>query len=103
MLEKFEKLSKMDEEALTCMDVVKCIYNLTDTDMLILDELSSQKFRRSLFVVQDVEPGESFTERNLRVIRPGDGLHPRYCETVLGRAAKTQIARGTPLSWDLVG
>jgi pseudaminic acid synthase len=65
-------------------------------------EESSRVFRRSLFVVRDVEPGEKFTSENVRSIRPGHGLHTRYLADVLGKKAALHIERGTPLSWDLV-
>lgn len=65
-------------------------------------ETESLIFRRSLFVVEDVRAGEPFTERNVRSIRPGSGLHPRYLDVVLGRPASRDIEAGTPLSWDLV-
>lgn len=65
-------------------------------------EAKSRPFRRSLFVVADVRKGEPFTEANVRSIRPANGLHPRYLPEVLGRKAAVDIARGTPLSWDLV-
>ncbi len=54
---------------------------------------SSYIFRRSLFVVQDVKAGESLTADNVRSIRPGHGLPPRHYEKVLGRRARTDIAR----------
>ena len=65
-------------------------------------EAESRRFRRSLFVVEDVEQGEAFTERNVRSIRPVDGLHTRHYDEILGRRAARRIERGTPLSWDLV-
>lgn len=65
-------------------------------------EEKSRAFRRSLFVVEDVEAGEPFTEHNVRSIRPAKGLHTRYLEDVLGRRARRRIERGTPLSWELV-
>jgi len=65
-------------------------------------EEASRVFRRSLFVVADVRRGEAFTERNLRSIRPGYGLHPRHLDAVIGCHATGDIARGTPLSWELV-
>jgi pseudaminic acid synthase len=65
-------------------------------------EVISRVFRRSLFVVKDMRAGEVFTQENLRSIRPGHGLHPRYLETVCGRRAVSAIERGTPLSWDLI-
>jgi N-acetylneuraminate synthase len=65
-------------------------------------EESSRAFRRSLFVVADVKQGEKFTELNVRSIRPGQGLHTRHLTEVTGKRAARDIARGTPLSWDLV-
>ena len=65
-------------------------------------EASSRAFRRSLFVVCDVAKGETFTADNVRSIRPATGLHTRYLGEVLGKTAARNIARGTPLSWDLV-
>ncbi len=62
-------------------------------------EEASRVFRRSLFVVHDIAPGEFFTEQNVRCIRPGDGLHPRYYTTVLGQCSAMTIPCGTPLSW----
>jgi sialic acid synthase SpsE len=63
-------------------------------------ERVSQVFRRSLFVVKDIKAGEAFTGENVRSIRPAHGLHTRYLGEVLGRRAKQDIARGTPLSWE---
>jgi len=65
-------------------------------------ETSSRKYRRSLFIVRDMQAGETFTTDNLRSIRPGNGLHPRYLEALLGRSARTDIATGTPADWNLV-
>lgn len=66
-------------------------------------ENASLAFRRSLFVVRDVKRGEKFSEQNVRSIRPAAGLHTRYLPQVLGKVANQDIARGTPLSWELVG
>jgi N-acetylneuraminate synthase len=65
-------------------------------------ETASRLFRRSLFVVRDVKAGALFTEENIRSIRPGYGLHTRYLHEVLGRRAARDVARGTPLSWELI-
>ena len=65
-------------------------------------ERQSRMFRRSLFVVADVEAGEVFSGANIRSIRPGAGLAPKYYDTIIGRRARTRISRGTPLTWDLV-
>jgi N-acetylneuraminate synthase len=64
-------------------------------------EIGNAAFRRSLYVVEDIAAGEPFTERNLRAIRPGHGLPPKHLKSVLGKKAKTAIARGTPLSASL--
>jgi pseudaminic acid synthase len=65
-------------------------------------EEGSRAFRRSLFVVRDVRAGESFTSANVRSIRPGSGLHTRHLEQVIGRVAARDVARGTPMEWNLV-
>jgi N-acetylneuraminate synthase len=66
------------------------------------EEEDSRRFRRSLFVVEDVKAGEPLTERNVRSIRPAAGMHTREYENVLGRRAARDISRGTPLAWDLI-
>jgi len=66
-------------------------------------ERASLAFRRSLFVVKDVRQGEIFTENNIRSIRPSGGLPPKFLGEILGRRASKDAAKGTPLSWDLIG
>ena len=66
-------------------------------------ETKSRAFRRSLFVVKNIQAGETFTNENIRSIRPGQGLHTRHLPEILGRVAARDIARGTPLAWDMVG
>ncbi len=65
-------------------------------------EQTSRVFRRSIFSVKDIREGEEFTGENIRIIRPGHGLHPKELSNVLGRKAAKNISRGTPLSWELV-
>ncbi|MBK8712920.1 MAG: pseudaminic acid synthase [Niastella sp.] len=65
-------------------------------------EQKSLRFKRSLYVVKDIRKGELFNKENVRAIRPGDGLPPKYFEQVLGKAAKENIKAGTALSWDLI-
>jgi pseudaminic acid synthase len=67
-----------------------------------VQEANSRKFRRSLFVVENVKKGEVFTKQNVRSIRPADGLHPRHFNEVLGKRAAFDVERGTPLRWVLV-
>jgi pseudaminic acid synthase len=65
-------------------------------------EAGSRSFRRSLFVVRDVQKGAAFTADNVRSIRPANGLHPRYLTKIVGRHAACDIESGTPLAWKLV-
>src|SRR5579872_3915417 len=65
-------------------------------------EKKSLIFRRSLYLVRDVEEGEILTKDNVRVIRPAGGLAPKEIDTVLGMRAKRKASRGTPLTWDIV-
>ena len=74
----------------------KVSYSRTDK------EKESQVFRRSLFIVEDIRAGETFTEKNVRSIRPADGLHTRYLEDVLGKTCTQDCPKGTPLTWELV-
>jgi pseudaminic acid synthase len=60
-------------------------------------------FRRSLYVVADIPPGGCLTRHNVRAIRPGFGLPPKYIDEVIGKRASRALPRGTPLSWDLIG
>jgi pseudaminic acid synthase len=75
----------------------KISYDISDK------QKENRVFRRSLFVVNDIKKGESFTNENVRSIRPGHGLHTRYFEQILGRKAIRDIKKGTPLNWDMVG
>lgn len=65
-------------------------------------EKKSLQFRRSLYVVEDMQTGDVITEKNMRAIRPGLGLSPKYYNLVLGKAVKKQVSKGTPLSFDLI-
>lgn len=66
-------------------------------------EKSSMVFRRSIFSVKDIEPGEILTEENIRVIRPGYGMAPKYYEEILGQRALQKIERGTPIEHRMIG
>ena len=65
-------------------------------------EQKSLQFRRSLYVVEDMKAGDVFTEKNLRRIRPGMGLSPKYYDIILGKKANCSITRGTAVQWDLI-
>lgn len=65
-------------------------------------EVESAKYRRSIYVVEDMREGEIFSSKFVRSIRPGFGLKPKYYDEIIGKKAKTNIKRGTPLSWELI-
>lgn len=65
-------------------------------------EKKSLQFRRSLYIVEDLKKGDILTEKNVRSIRPGLGLSPKYYDVVLGKRVKCDVKRGTGLSWDVI-
>lgn len=65
-------------------------------------EKKSLQFRRSLYIVEDLKKGDILTEKNVRSIRPGLGLSPKYYDVVLGKRVKCDVRRGTGLSWDII-
>lgn len=65
-------------------------------------EKASLKFRRSIYIAKDIEVGEAFTKDNIKVIRPGYGLEPKYYEQVLNMKTNKKLMAGTPLSWELL-
>jgi N-acetylneuraminate synthase len=66
-------------------------------------EMSSVRYRRSLYIVRDVKAGDALTRDNVRAIRPGLGLPPKHLEDVLGKRVNRDIQRGTALTWELIG
>ena len=65
-------------------------------------EKYNRRFRRSLFVSQNIKKGDKFTSENIRSVRPANGLETKYYDEVLGKKAVKDIEFGTPLSWDLI-
>lgn len=65
-------------------------------------EKSSIQFRRSLYIVEDLKKGNEINADNLRAIRPGLGLPPKYINKFIGKTVKSDVKRGTPLTWDLI-
>ncbi|MBU2097509.1 MAG: N-acetylneuraminate synthase family protein, partial [Gammaproteobacteria bacterium] len=91
---EMQQLVEETERAWTALGKVH--YGVTDK------EVASRKHRRSLYISADLSAGTVLTDANLRAIRPGLGLAPKYLELVLGRQVKTDVKRGTALSWDLL-
>lgn len=75
----------------------KVDYSMTES------KKNNRLISRSLFIVKDIKAGETFTEENVRSIRPGYGMHTKHYDEILGLTAKTDIHKGTPLSWGLIG
>ncbi len=65
-------------------------------------QIKNKQFGRSLYVVEDIKAGEEFTEKNVRSIRPGFGMHPKHLKTIIGMNSKHSIKRGSPLNKDLL-
>lgn len=66
-------------------------------------EQPSMKFRRSLYIAKDMMAGEMLTAENLRIVRPGMGLAPKYHELLLGRKVNQDVKKGTAVHWSLIG
>ena len=96
-MEPEEMKTLVEETCKAWQSLGKVCYGVTEK------EKASIKFRRSIYVVDDVKEGEKFTPKNLRVIRPGDGLPPKYYDILLDKKAFCDIKKGTPLNWKLVG
>jgi len=91
--EEFKEMVKAIREVEQALGMVS--YELTEKMK------KSREFSRSLFAVKDIKAGELLTEENVRSVRPGYGLHPKYLKQVLGKKAGHDISKGTPLSWDI--
>jgi N-acetylneuraminate synthase len=65
-------------------------------------ERDSTQFRRSLYVTENLRAGETLSERNVRAVRPGRGLPPKYLEALIGRKVNCDVSRGTPVTWDIL-
>ena len=69
---------------------------------IIGEEEKSKIFRRSLYIAEDMNSGDIFTKDNLRIVRPGEGLKPKYYDKVLGRKVNCDVKKGHPVSWGLL-
>lgn len=91
---EFKQMVESVRKAEKSMGIID--YELTE------NKISSRVFARSLFIVDDVKAGEVVTEKNVRSIRPGNGLHPKFYDDVLGKTFKSDYKKGTPLKLDFV-
>jgi pseudaminic acid synthase len=92
--QEFTEMVKAVREAESAIGKVD--YTLTEK------QKKGRQFSRSLYVVEDIKAGEIITEKNVRSIRPGFGLHPKYYKDILGKNAKLDIPMGTALDLDKI-
>jgi len=88
-------------------EMVKAVRNIEKALGRVTYELSekqqkSREHAKSMFVSRNIKAGEFFTEDNIKVVRPGYGLHPKYYRKVIGKRAKRDIEKGEPLRIDLI-
>lgn len=84
-----------------CEETKRAFLSLGEIQYGIQDvEKNSKIFKRSIYVAEDIKEGELFTAKNIRVIRPGHGLEPKYYEKLIGKRAQKSLERGTPLQFD---
>ena len=95
-MEPDEMASLVIETERAWMALGEVHYGLTEK------EKESRTFRRSLYVAEDLAEGDILTEQNLRIIRPGLGLPPKYFSTLIGKRVGRAVRKGTPMSWDLL-
>ena len=92
--EEFTAMVKAVREAEKAIGVVD--YHLTEK------QAKGKDFSRSLYIAEDVKAGEILTEKNLRSVRPGFGLHPKYYNEILGKKVKVDIEKGTRMRLDFI-
>jgi pseudaminic acid synthase len=92
--EEFTAMVKAVREAEKASGIID--YNLTEK------QVKGRDFSRSLYIAEDINAGEIFTEKNLRSVRPGFGLHPKYYNQLLGKKAAIDLEKGTPMQLEFV-
>lgn len=99
--------SKFSMEIEEFAEMVKKLRNVSSclghpSYQLSKSEQNSMIFRRSIFAVEDIPKGGLFTKENIRCIRPGNGMKPKYYQEILGRTAQIELKRGTPLQEEYI-
>lgn len=95
-LEPSEFKMLVEESERAFLAIGKVTYGIMDA------ELKSKKFKRSIYIVKDLKKGDVITEENIRIIRPGLGLSPKYFDLLLGKRVKQNINRGTAFTFNLI-
>ena len=89
------------------LEMTKAIRNIEKALGTVTYELSekgrkSREHLRSLFVIMDLANGDTITAENVKSIRPGFGLHPKFLKTVIGKRVNRKVLKGTPLTWEIL-
>ncbi|WP_342531965.1 pseudaminic acid synthase [Lysinibacillus sp. FSL R5-0849] len=95
-MEPAEMKSLVEETERAWLAMGKVTYGPTEK------EKASLKFRRSIYAARDIEIGEILTKENIRIVRPGNGLKPKYYEQLLGKKVKCSIKKGEPFNFDFI-
>ena len=90
--EEFTEMVKAVREAESAIGLVD--YKLTDK------QIKGRDFCRSLYVVENVKEGDFFTENNIRSIRPGFGLHPKFLKDIIGKVAERDLEKGDSMKFE---
>jgi N-acetylneuraminate synthase len=96
-LEPEEMLALVTETERAWQSLGQVKFGLSDA------EKNSLIFRRSIYIAEDLKAGDVLTVKNLRCVRPGMGLPPKFYEMLLGRAVNRDVKKGTPMHWELIG
>ena len=91
---------ELKEVTYACKTAWEAVGSIRETPTA--SEAPNLQFRRSLYVVEDIPVGTRLTRKNVRAIRPGFGLSPKFIDDVLGCIATQNLSRGTPLDWPLI-
>lgn len=92
-----EEFAKMVQDVRNVEKALGAVYYPTDPEII-----KGREFSRSLYVAEDMKAGDVITEQNVRSVRPGYGLHPKYLPELLGKRVNCDIEKGTRFTWDLV-
>lgn len=93
-MEPAEMKTLVEETERAWQSIGKITYGPTEK------EKASLKFRRSIYVSEDISEGEVFSEKNIRIVRPGYGLEPKFYPTLLNKVAKKSYTKGTPIRFE---
>ncbi|WP_449599052.1 pseudaminic acid synthase [Paenibacillus sp. Marseille-Q9583] len=95
-MEPHEMKDLVDEATKAWQSIGVISYGATDS------EKDSRKLRRSIYASKAIKIGEQFSVDNIKIIRPGYGLPPKYFDRIIGRTAAVDIPKGTPINWDII-